>query len=501
MNDRLVSAREATRVRRNRAARPVLEGLEQRLLMYAATGDHFAFSSRITWSIMPDGTSIGGGVSSNLVSTLNSELGSGKWLQPLEDAFAQWSSVANVNAVQVGDDGQPFGSGNYQQGNPNEGDVRIGGFSQNSGVMAFTLLPPKNNGGSDAGDMFFNTSQSFHINSDYDFETVAVHEIGHAVAGLGESSNPSAAEYEYYNGIKQGLATDDVNGIQALWGPRAEDATEQATHDTTWQNAAVLTGSINSQNQVILPTLDVANSSESYWFKVTTPSNAFNQFTAQVQSSNLSELSPRVSIFNSSLQSLTQTIAPTNAYGDTIAATVYSATPNTTYYVRVLGSNSGVTGVGSYGLTIDMGSQPIVAIPAPNTYVAAQADQGGGGEFEMTQQASLWTLLELNQVEQGLLNLMGSPTSNSSQSNFVSSVLLPTIPTNSLAANELLDLALSSLWPVSNASSTQISQTAYANELSSGTLSSNAPASSGTSSSTWLSILIDVSKTAGFLGD
>ena len=69
--------------------RPVLEGLEERLLMYTPTGDHFAYSSRITWSIMPDGTNLGG-VTSNLVSTLDSRLGAGVWEQAITDAFAQW---------------------------------------------------------------------------------------------------------------------------------------------------------------------------------------------------------------------------------------------------------------------------------------------------------------------------------------------------------------------------------------------------------------------------
>ncbi len=305
--------------------------------MYAPTGDHFAYGSRITWSIMPDGTNLGG-VTSNLVSTLNRELGAGVWQQSLQDAFAVWENVANVNVAQVGDDGQPFNSGNYQQGNPNEGDIRIGGFVQGSSVLAFAMLPPVNNGGSDAGDIFFNTSQAFHINSDYDLETVALHEIGHSVAGLGESSVPQSVGYEYYNGIKQALTTDDVQGIQALWGPRPEDGIEQATNNLTWQNAATCNYVINSQNQVILNSLDVASTSESYWFKVTTPANASNVFTAQVQSQGISELSPRVVIYNSNLTGLTQAIAPTNAYGATIAASITNATPNTTYYIRVLGS-------------------------------------------------------------------------------------------------------------------------------------------------------------------
>jgi Matrixin len=398
MMDYVVRRREAARSSRNRVARPVLEGLEQRLLMYTPTGDRFVNNSLITWSIMPQGTSLGGGLTNNLPSTLDQELGAGNWEPVIAQAFAVWEGVANVNVAQVGDDGQPFGTGGYQQGNPNEGDIRIGGWAMAPDVLALALLPPTNNGGGDAGDIFFNTTQAWHINSDYDLETVAIHEIGHSVAGLGESSVTQAAEYEYYNGIKQGLATDDVQGIQALWGPRPEDGIEQATHNLTWQNAATCNGVINSQNQVILNSLNVASTSESYWFKVTTPANASNVFTVQVQSQGISELSPRVVIYNSTPTPLTQAIAPTNAYGATIAATITNATPNTTYYIRILGSNAGPTGTGIYSFTANMGTQAIANVPPPYTYVPAQADQGYGGLFEKTAAAEPNSASFQNQV-------------------------------------------------------------------------------------------------------
>ena len=45
---------------RNRATRPRLEGLEDRVLLYSDLGDQWTYSSRITYSFMPDGTSVGG---------------------------------------------------------------------------------------------------------------------------------------------------------------------------------------------------------------------------------------------------------------------------------------------------------------------------------------------------------------------------------------------------------------------------------------------------------
>ena len=42
---------------RSRPIRPRVEGLEARLLLYATTGGHWTYGSRITLSFMPDGTS------------------------------------------------------------------------------------------------------------------------------------------------------------------------------------------------------------------------------------------------------------------------------------------------------------------------------------------------------------------------------------------------------------------------------------------------------------
>ncbi|MGO8897903.1 MAG: hypothetical protein ACLQU5_06080, partial [Isosphaeraceae bacterium] len=55
-----------------RPARPLLESLEDRLLLYSAYGGTWAFGSRITYSFMPDGTSVGG-TPSALFQTMNAK--------------------------------------------------------------------------------------------------------------------------------------------------------------------------------------------------------------------------------------------------------------------------------------------------------------------------------------------------------------------------------------------------------------------------------------------
>ncbi len=376
-----VIRQRASKTSRNRALRPVAEGLEDRMLLYAVNGDVFSYGVRMAWSVMPDGTSLGG-ISSNLNATLNSDIGSeSTWITAFQDAFAQWENIANVNFTQVSDNGAAFGSGAYQQGSPNFGDVRIGGLALPANELAFTVLPPAANGNSTAGDIFFNTNLNWNSTTGYDLETVALHEIGH-VMGLGESTVTNAAMYPYYGGTQQWLASDDINGAQAIWGPRQEDPFVQNTDNLTMANAANVTGFMNpSSGQVYLPGLNVASSAQSYWFKFTTPANSSAVFTAQVQSSNLSELSPRVEIFNASGVGLMNTTAPANDYGATINATITNATPNTTYYVRVLGSNAGDTGTGAYTMTLNAGYGFIGIAPPPNTQVLAQGSLGGGSQL------------------------------------------------------------------------------------------------------------------------
>ena len=127
--------------------------------------------------------------------------------------------MANINLSQVSDNGSPEACNGDQQDDPRFGDIRIGAVNLGTGALAETFLPPPFNGGTDAGDMFLNSNPiaSWQINRAYDLETVAIHEFGHAL-GLGESQITTACMYAYYNGMKQSLTTDDIAGIQSVWG-------------------------------------------------------------------------------------------------------------------------------------------------------------------------------------------------------------------------------------------------------------------------------------------
>ncbi len=167
----------------------------------------------VTWSLIPDGTGCGSECSST-ISSLASFMPAG-FKAEIERAFNAWESVAGITFTEVTDSGAPFDSPGAT------GDIRIGGhgFDGTSGILAHGYYPPAN-GISAAGDIHFDTAESWSIGSNIDIFTVALHEIGHAI-GLGHSSNADAVMYAYYGGPVSGLHQDDIDGAVYLYGQAA----------------------------------------------------------------------------------------------------------------------------------------------------------------------------------------------------------------------------------------------------------------------------------------
>ncbi len=204
-----------------RSACPLLENLGDRLPLYSTYGGTWVYGSRITFSFMPDQTSVGG-TPSVLFQTLDARFAQATWELQFQKAAAVWQTVANINLSQVSDDGSREAINGNQQDDPRFGDIRIGMVNLGSSSLGETFLPPPFNGGTAAGDIFLNSTADWQINTDYDLETVAIHEFGHAL-GLGESQITTACMYAYYNGMKQSLTIDDIAGIQSVWGAPQPD--------------------------------------------------------------------------------------------------------------------------------------------------------------------------------------------------------------------------------------------------------------------------------------
>jgi hypothetical protein len=375
---------------RARKARPLLEGLEDRLLLYSTLGAQWVYGSRITYSFVPDGTSVGG-TPSVLFQTFNAKFPTSTWQQQFQKAASVWQAVANINLAQVTDNGTAIGANGNQQDDPRFGDIRISAIAQSSGNLAVCFLPPPINGGSDAGDIVFNSSINWQINSSYDIETVAIHEMGHAL-GMGHSQITYACMYAYYNGIKQTLSGDDASGLQSIYGaPQYDQFNSNGQSNGNYTKAANINSYIDSRGQIAIPSLDITTGSQVEWFSVTVPMSMTGTMVVTEQSSNLSSLSPRITVYTTSLGLLGT--ATSTAYGDTVSVTIPGVQPGQSYLIRAAGNSSG-SSTGGFGLELNFGSQTQAPIPPPNTVVLQQPDRGGGSTNQPSRLIILGNLMD-----------------------------------------------------------------------------------------------------------
>jgi hypothetical protein len=368
-----------------RRAFPRLELLESRMVLYSVSGDAWPNPQLVTLSFVPDGTNLGG-VTSNLFSTFNAEFGStAAWENVILKAAQSWAQQTNINFSLVSDSGAAEGSGNYQQGDPTMGDIRISGFNFGTSTLALANMPPPANNYSIAGDITFNTGQTFSNNGySYDLYTVAAHEIGHAL-GLYHSSNPAAVMYANYDGAKSGLTTDDINGIRNIYSSNAARSYDAfGGTNTSFATAANLSSLIGSNGEALADNLDLASTSFQEYFVITVPSPTNTQMFVTLQSQGLSLLAPVLTVYTSSKQ-VRASVSGAGQYGTTLTLHIAGAMPGQQYYIEASGADSSPFSTGNYALAFGFtGSMPTV--PLPNTQVVnGDPLQDGGGMALSTQ--------------------------------------------------------------------------------------------------------------------
>ncbi|HKM51947.1 MAG TPA: matrixin family metalloprotease, partial [Isosphaeraceae bacterium] len=205
------------------------------------------------------------------------------------------------------------------------------------------------------------------------------HEFGHAL-GLGESQITTACMYATYNGIKQSLNTDDIAGIQSVWGaPQPDQFNSNGRNNGSFKTPANITSHINSSGQIAIPSLRITSASQAEWFSVTVPSSTTGTMVVTEQSSNLSMLSPSLWVYTPPTTSVPKPIGSVSstAYGATVSYTVSDVQAGQTYLIREFGNSAGDP-TGGFGLEVNFGSASQPPIPPPNTVVLQQPNQGGG---------------------------------------------------------------------------------------------------------------------------
>ena len=174
----------------------------------------------VTYSFMPTGISFtsefqGAGYGSSVTLTRMSSF-SQCFFSEIANAFAAWSAVANIQFVQVADNGAAFNASGAT------GDIRIAAhvFDGPSSVLAHAYYPPPN-GASASGDMHFDVAENWSCTSGtgvIDIGIVAIHEIGHAIGLQHEVSNPAVMQ-PFYNPALTAPLVDDINGAVRIYGP------------------------------------------------------------------------------------------------------------------------------------------------------------------------------------------------------------------------------------------------------------------------------------------
>ncbi len=195
---------------------------------FGTTGDPI----NLTWSLVPDGLSISGGIGepvspSNLFARFDTRTTRAAWLSLFQQSFDRWQVLIGVNYTRVTaagvdwDDGAAWGSGNAAA----RGHVRISMHSidGSSGVLAYNYFPNNGDMVLDADDAF-GASNYFSSTNNYRFlRDVVMHEHGH---GLGMahvcSSNSNQLMEPFINTVFDGPQQDDIRGGQRRYGDNNE---------------------------------------------------------------------------------------------------------------------------------------------------------------------------------------------------------------------------------------------------------------------------------------
>jgi len=360
---------------RGHRARPQVEGLEDRRLLYATLGANWVYPYKITFSFVPDGTMVAG-VPSTLFQTLDAKFPREVWQREFQAAAATWQAFANINLVEVPDYGGNLDVYGNQQGDPRFGDIRISAIPLAFGTMGAAFSPPPINGGTVAGDVVINSIMDWKINSNWDLRTVAIHEIGHAL-GMSHSTIGAAAMFSYYTVMKQTLNADDKTGIQSIYQARQPDWwNSNGQSNTMWETTKSLDGWLSFQNQIQMPWLNLHQSGMTEWFWATVPNdNISGRIVAQMQSTGFSLLSPRLEVYDWAMNFRGE--ATSSKFGDTITVTVPGVSKGQGFYFKMSGGGGG-TVTGMYGLQINFGSTPLIPLTPAYPAVLWQPNAGGG---------------------------------------------------------------------------------------------------------------------------
>ncbi len=356
----------------------------------------------LTWSFVPDGTTIqnGCGVAgessddSDLIAFLDGVFGAGPggsdltqrpWFTHFDEVFDRWAELTgNTYVYESNDDGVPYATSSNPGVVGTRGDVRLGGhrIDGNSGVLACNYFP--NN-----GDMIIDTDDSFYSPSNIlGFKNVLSHEHGH---GLGfHHSCPIEQEKlmePFVTTAFDGPQEDDILAGNRQYGDKNED---NNTAGTATSLGTINNGSTASDTIV---SIDDSSDSDYYSFSITATSNVSVTVTPTGTTylsgpQNGNGTCSAGTNFNALTQSNlgvelidtdgTTVLATANANSEGFAEVICNQSLTAgTYYARVFGDASVVQ---MYDIEVEVGS---ITCPACSVVInEVDYDQGGSDDAE-----------------------------------------------------------------------------------------------------------------------
>ncbi len=324
----------------------------------------------LTLSFVPDGTQTPFGPST-LFQSLASAGSVDAWENQILRAFENWASQANINVGVVSDGGEPLGAVGAVQGDSRFGDIRIAAAPLSSGLVA-SSTPFSWTGTTYSGDVVLNSNDPFVIGNvagSYDVFSVLQHEAGHVFGFPDETTNPNSVMYTTYQ-YQTGLEAADIAAIQALYGPRVQESSNNSNNSMA-QATPLPSAGLGSY----LATSDISSPTDVDYYKFNVSlGGALGGVAVRVKASGLSLLVPSVTVYNAWGQVITSA-TDTDPLSNDLSITFNTGLFGGTYYVKVSASNT-VAGFGVGGYELAVNDLSIGEVLAPLTNAVAALASG-----------------------------------------------------------------------------------------------------------------------------